>query len=89
MLWKPSKIVDKSLKRSLRNLQREQLELEQKLGKLVMQDYREVLARLQTIPGMGRKTSIMLIVITDGFAKFDNAAQLCSFCGITPVIRQS
>lgn len=89
VLGNPSQTVKRSLKRSLRNLQKEQLGLEQKLSNLVLHDHRELLARLQTIPGMGRKTSIMLIVMTDGFTKFDNAAQLCSFCGITPVIRQS
>ena len=89
VLGSPSKAVIRSLKRSLRNLQKEQSCLEKKLGELVMQDYRDLLARLQTIPGMGRKTSIMLIVLTEGFSRFNSAAQLCSFCGITPVIRQS
>lgn len=31
----------------------------------------------------------MLIVLTDGFSRFDSAAALCSYCGTTPVIRKS
>ena len=38
---------------------------------------------------MGRKTSMMLIVLTDGFNRFDNAKQLCCYSGLTPTIRQS
>jgi hypothetical protein len=31
----------------------------------------------------------MLLVLTDGFSRFESAGQLCSFCGLTPVIKQS
>jgi len=89
VLGKPSKIVLRSLKRSLRNLQKEQAMLEEELITLVEQDHRDMLARLGTIPGMGRKTAILMLVLTDGFTKFETASQLCSFCGITPIIRQS
>ena len=35
------------------------------------------------------KTALFLIVVTDGFAKFETAKQLCSYVGITPTIRES
>ena len=38
---------------------------------------------------MGVKTALFLIVLTDGFNKFENAKQLCSYVGITPTIRAS
>ena len=38
---------------------------------------------------MGSKTALLLIVLTDGFNRFENAKQLCSYAGITPIIRQS
>jgi len=44
---------------------------------------------LQSIPGIGVKTALFLIVVTDGFKKFENAKQLCSYVGITPTIRVS
>ncbi len=31
----------------------------------------------------------MLIVLTDGFNRFETSSQLCSFSGLTPLIRQS
>jgi len=44
---------------------------------------------LQSIPGIGLKTALFLIVVTDGFKKFETASQLCSYVGITPTIRES
>ena len=44
---------------------------------------------LQSIPGIGLKTALFLIVVTDGFKKFETASQLCSYAGITPTIRES
>ena len=32
---------------------------------------------------------MFLIVITDGFTKFETGSQLCSYVGITPTIRES
>ena len=85
----PSKLVYKSLKKSLSNLQKQLNELESHLIELVKQDYQETLTLLQTIPGMGKKTAAMLIVFTDGFNRFEKANQVCSYVGITPIIRQS
>lgn len=36
-----------------------------------------------------QKTALLLIVLTDGFTKFENSAQLCSYAGITPTERTS
>ena len=41
------------------------------------------------LAGMGKKTAMLLIVLTDGFTGFENARQLCCYAGITPTIRQS
>lgn len=88
-LGKPSKTVYNSLKRNLRHLDREVEMLEDKLLELVKQDQQQQLTLLKSIPGMGVKTALFLIVVTDGFGKFDNARQLCSYVGITPTIRRS
>jgi transposase len=88
-LGNPSKIVVSSLKRSLKNLDRETLVLEEKLLELVKIEYQEILTKVESIPGIGRKTAMMLVVLTDGFNRFESSSQLCSFCGLTPVIRQS
>ena len=63
--------------------------LEEKLMVLVKQVHQDLLTRLKTSPGIGPKTSIMLVVLTGGFDRFTSAAELCSYAGLTPVIRQS
>ncbi len=88
-LGNPSKLVVKSLERSLKNLQKEFEIIEKELLVLVKTDYQEILTKLESIPNIGRKTAVMVVVLTDGFTKFESAAQLCSFCGLTPSIRQS
>lgn len=85
----PSKFVHQSLKRDLKHLDKEITALEDRLLELVKQDQQHQLTLLKGIPGLGTKTALFLIVITDGFQKFETAGQLCSYVGITPTIRQS
>ena len=89
VLGNPSMLVVRSLKRSLKHKQKEIKSLGDKLTEIVKQDHQELLTRLESIPGLGRKTSIMLIVLTDGFERFTSASELCSYSGLTPIIRQS
>ena len=89
VLGNPSKAVVSSLKRSLKQLDKEIKNLEAKLLVLVKEAHRGLLTRLKTIPGIGPKTAIMLVVLTGGFERFTSASELCSYAGLTPVIRQS
>jgi transposase len=88
-LGNPSKFTVKSLEKSLKNLKKESEIIEEALLKLVKEDYQEMLTKIESIPSIGRKTAVMLVVLTDGFTRFESAGQLCSFCGLTPSIRQS
>lgn len=88
-LGKPSRAVYSSLKRTLSHLDKEMKRIEDRLLELVKQDQQDQLTLLKSIPGMGVKTALFLIVVTDGFNKFESAKQLCSYVGITPTIRQS
>lgn len=85
----PSKYVYHSLNRTLKHLDKELKGIDQKLLSLVKQDQQKQLTLLKSIPGIGVKTALFLIVITDGFKKFETASQLCSYSGITPTIRES
>jgi len=89
VLGNPSLFVVRSIKRSLKAIQKEMKTLEDKLLKLVRETHQDLLTRIETIPGIGRKTAIMLIVLTDGFERFTSASELCSYSGLTPIIRQS
>ena len=88
-LGNPSPIVVRSLKRGLKLIQKEKKLLDDKLAELVKKEHAAMLTNLESIPGLGRKTATMLIVYTDGFNRFDSAAALCSYSGITPIIRKS
>ncbi len=63
--------------------------LEDTLLVLVKQSHQDLFTRLKTIPGIGPKTAIMLVVLTGGFDRFNSASELCSYVGITPTIRES
>jgi len=88
-LGNPSKAVVSSLTRSLKNLKKESDMIEEILLKLVKEDHQEMLTTIESISGIGRKTAMLLLVVTDGFTRFESSGQLCSFCGLTPSIRQS
>ncbi|WP_229796685.1 IS110 family transposase, partial [Algibacter mikhailovii] len=89
VLGNPSKVVQSSIKRSLRQVQKEIEILEDKLLVLVKEVHHDVLTRLKSIPGIGNKTALMLVVLTDGFDRFTSASELCSYAGLTPVVRKS
>ena len=83
------KQVQKSLKQLLKNLVSEEQKLGQRLDELITKEYPETVARLRSIPGIGTKTSIMLAVLTDGFSKFNHHKQLIAYVGFSPRIYQS
>ncbi len=85
----PSKFVYRSLIRNKKQLNKEVTTIESKILSLVKEDQQEQLTLLMSIPGIGQKTALFLIVVTDGFSKFETASQLCSYVGITPTIRES
>lgn len=89
VLGKPSKTVFHSLNRTKKNLESEIKQLDEKALSLVKEEQQQQLSLLKSIPGMGVKTALFLVVITGGFQKFENAHQLCSYAGITPTVRSS
>jgi transposase len=85
----PSTYVYRSLTRIKKYLDKEISGIEAKLLSLVKQEQQVQLTLLTSIPGIGVKTALFMIVITDGFEKFENSKQRCSYVGITPIIRES
>ena len=51
--------------------------------------HKDVLTRLKSIPGIGNKTSLMLVVLTDGFERFKSRSECCSYVELPPIIRPS
>ena len=89
VLGNPSKAVVSSLNRSLKQVKKELETLESKPLALVKQVYQDLLTRLKTIPSIGPKTAIMLVVLTGGFDRFTSASELFSYPGLTPVFIKS
>jgi transposase len=56
---------------------------------LAKQHYAEMLSNLESIPGMGKKTSMALIVLSGGFQRFDDYRKLSSYIGICPRLFES
>lgn len=63
--------------------------IDRRLQQLATAHYPKQMEALQTIPGIGDKTAILLIVLTDGFTRFATARQLASYVGICPRVWQS
>jgi transposase len=63
--------------------------LENRFQELVKKEQQQQLTHIKSMPGLGVKTALFLIVVTDGFTKFETSAQLCSYVEITATIRES
>jgi transposase len=77
-----------SVTRQIRNLDKEFAILEKKLEEVIKESQAGLLARLCSIPGIGKRTAILLIVLTQGFEKFENSRQLISYFGMNPTITE-
>ena len=85
----PNKKVLESLKKTLKRYESEVGRLETELESKVSEMYGEELTLARSIPGIGVKTSLFLVIFTEGMRKFESSGQLCSYVGLTPVIRES
>jgi len=63
--------------------------IDKRMEALAEEHYEEVMEALLTIPGIGKKTAIELVTVTDGFRRFDSARKLASYVGICPRIWES
>ena len=84
-----SKEVTKMHKHSLQVVEKQISRLEAKMKELIKQYHGDMFKRLQSVPGLGQKTSLLLIVITGGFSKFQNARKISSYIGMCPRIFES
>jgi transposase len=84
-----SKIAKQSKEKMLRATEREIEKLNDALQLLVKQHCKESFEKLQTIPGIGPKTSVLLIVLTNNFKHFEEARKLSAYVGLSPRIFQS
>ena len=63
--------------------------LTKQMEQIAQEHYSDMLADLETIPGLGKKTAMMLTVLSAGFTRFDHYRKLSSYIGICPRIFES
>jgi len=78
-----------SLKRQLRGLDKEIAFLEDEMESLIKANEPDLYTRIKSIPGLGKKTAILLIVATNGFKDFASSKQISSYFGMAPHERSS
>lgn len=82
-------MILKALRNQIKNLDREINQLETLMEDLIIEHQEAMLKNLCSIPGIGKKTAMFLIVITDAFRSFENSKQLCAYLGLAPTIKTS
>jgi transposase len=84
-----SEIVKTRINSMITTIELEIKEIEKSMEFLIKINYNTMFEQLKSIPGLGRKTSLFLIVISGGFTKFENSKQLISYLGLAPRIFES
>lgn len=84
-----SKGAAKAIRNALKAIETQIANLEKEMQQLIEKHHDQLYAQLKTIPGLGKKTALLLIVLSNGFKKFANARQLSSYLGLCPRIFES
>ena len=56
---------------------------------MVKKSFAELYGRLISIPSIGAKTAVELIIITNGFTRFEDVKQLSAYVGVSPTTYSS
>lgn len=81
--------LNKSITKMVNTIEKEIASIEIQMEGLVRKYHQKLFDQMQSIPGLGKKTSMQLIVLSGGFTKFENAKQLSSYVGLSPRIFES
>lgn len=84
-----SETLEKSINSILEIIDQEIKQIEKRMESIIKTHHQEMFDQLKSIPGMGSKTALLLIVISGGFSKFNNHKKLASYVGISPRIFES
>lgn len=73
----------------LRSVKAKIIKLEDRMIAITQAHYQDTFLALKSIPGIGDKTAILLIALTDNFTKFNSSKKLSAYIGLTPRIYES
>ena len=76
--------VQRIVRDTIKQLKKALKQLDKQMQKLIKEHYNEPYNLLMSIPGVGSKTSVMLICQTDNFTRFDNVKKFLSYIGMSP-----
>lgn len=62
---------------------------EKEIERIVLEHFGALYTLIRTVPGVGKKTAIMFIVLTEAFTRFPDAKRFASYLGMTSFIRDS
>ena len=82
-------IIVRSLVLQLKRIKIEIKKMETGLEELLKEHSPDVLTNIRSIPGIGKKTAMLMMVTTNNFRDFDNAKQVTSYVGLAPTERTS
>lgn len=85
----PSPFVVKQMSAQRRHLEAQIEACERHLQGVVKKSFFALYERLLTIPAIGPKTAIGLIVVTAGFERFTGVKELCAYIGVSPTTYRS
>ena len=81
-----SKDIQKRLLKMVAHSTKQIVETEKKMEAIITKYHGELFKQVRSIPGIGKKTGLLLVVVSGGFTKFENAKQLSSYIGLSPRI---
>jgi transposase len=79
----------KVLSALLRSIRVKISRLEDRMIEITLAHYQDTFLALKSIPGIGDKTAMMLIALTNDFTKFNSSKKLSSYVGMIPRIYES
>jgi transposase len=84
-----NKRLEKLIKKDLEYKQKLIAQINLEMESLAKKHYSRMLADLESIPGIGKKAAMSLIVLSGGFSRFDDYRKLSAYIGICPRIFES
>ena len=85
----PSKFTYRSLRGHKKQYDSEIEAIKEKILSLIKENQQQQFTLLISVPDIGQKTALFLILVINRFSKFETASQLCSYVGISPTTGES
>lgn len=84
-----SDFAKRKIAEQLNKIQFDLKEIKAEMERLILLYEKDNYERLQSIPGIGKQTAIVLLTITQGMKNFDSPKQVSSYFGLAPRIYES